>query len=284
MQRNPFFFLRTASLLLSLATTLSTPHFLSAEESDLQVVKTTQGLSSHYRIISKEGVFASASLNYTNNHVSVEMRNEQDQSLGGFTSSLFSPFRTYSFFGETGERVAEGELDFTGNTLTIRSTSTNEVLAVLQKTWEGLGEKWVSQMQRAEDEIPVFNEQALALLMTVENDRPEWEKTLKTYAKINMNGYQAMDFGVDPAPLLALLEPVRPLVANVSPTEADITSIMTILHPYIAKMKESDPAALQTTLITGYTKLVALFYQDTLTLGQKAALFGVLERFALSLA
>lgn len=90
---------------------------------------------------------------------------------------------------------------------------------------------------------------------------------------------------IDPTPLLNLLKDVQPIIAGVNPTPDDVAVVVKLIEPDIALIKaaKNDPVALQNALVSGFQKLKTYFYTDQLTIGQKSALYYLMQTFATKL-
>lgn len=97
--------------------------------------------------------------------------------------------------------------------------------------------------------------------------------------------FQLPQAKIDPTPLLNLLKDVQPIIAGVNPTPDDVAVVVKLIEPDIALIKaaKNDPVALQNALVSGFQKLKTYFYTDQLTIGQKSALYYLMQTFATKL-
>lgn len=208
--------------------------------------------------------------------------------LGRVEERIFTFFSTFDIFRPDGFHAAKAKLNFWGTKYTVTDTQTNEVIAYLWRNFFRLKDDWTVDIVKPELIFEnKIDPRLFVLVMAFQTDRDYWKK-LKREMDQALNGPSVAMYD-DLEYQRSILESYRDTFGHIVPTKEDIVSMETIIDQHLnavafeEKMEQDSPTARIKALDYGMTVLLPLFQSDELSLGQKSALFSMMDHVLMGL-
>lgn len=208
------------------------------------------------------------------------VKDSSERVLGTVEERLFTFFPTFDIVSPSGEKLVHAKMNFWGTKFTLTDPATNQILAYLKRPFFRMKDDWTANILHQESFVKnKIDPRLFITLVAFQSDKDCWKRSKNAKSLSNLP-----KLDIDVTPYMAMLDEVAPIVEGVTPTEADIEFVAHLLEAHLETIDFNEGSSIEGILKDGLNRVMPLFYSDTLTQGQKAALYMILQQFLLTLA
>ncbi len=237
-----------------------------------------------------EQIQAKAKMRFFSLGATFDIYDAYEQPIGKVEERFFAFFPTFDLYRADGHHVAKARLNFWQTRYTVKDPATDQIIAFLSRGFFRLKDNWTVDIVNP----TLFLERQIdprffILVMAFQTDRDYWASYRYSvnggpHIALESSSKELINLENKLEPYRITLESHRAQLQGIEPSDAEIESLENIvekrLNEYELTFNPSEQEAISRAEVVakGISQLLPLLHSEELSLGQKSALFLLLEQ------